>query len=495
MSTIRDITTMCKNGQIKEAYDLAKADLEEQFPGAQQELGWVLYYKIREDVNTSNFQSLLSNLDELNALDQLTIPKDNIIFENILFKVAMYVKSNVLPANIGTPSKLSALFAKLKNYSFDPSKGYSFLLQSFIKYDVWLEMADFIDWWDLKKLTKDDYIPFKTNEGKAIISVAERAYIAKSKALLRLNNFGRIEKFLPELDKLMNEYPQMTYPGYFYGKLLLLFGSTQEEELRVILPFARKKTSEFWVWQLLSDVFSKDPEKQLACLLRAVHCHAQESYLGRVRIKLAELYIQRNQYDLAKFHIEKVVQHYLLQRWRLPYEVECWIHQPWFNTAAPSARIPIDFKSITQEILCTGSIKAVAIVTHIATDTQKAILIYGKKKRMIQKLPFKPVIGTVLSINYIMEQDGRPCVLCAKRTSLSENTDYIKNANGSVQKRDDQEFAFLKTSKESFYIAPQTVRRFNLHNKDKINSLIVYDFNYKKETWGWTCISTENKNE
>ena len=138
------------------------------------------------------------------------------------------------------------------------------------------------------------------------MSLAERAYNANSKALLRLNDNERIREFLPKLDNLMNNHPEMTWPGYFYGKLLLSLGSTPEEELRVILPFARKKATEFWVWQLLSDVFVNDNEKRLACLLRAVHCDTQEQFLIKVRIKLARLFILQGQYNLAKYHSKNI---------------------------------------------------------------------------------------------------------------------------------------------------------------------------------------------
>ena len=115
---------MCKAGQVQEAYELAKADLELQQPWAQRSVGWVLYYLIKGDADTGNYQSLVSHLDELSALDQLTIPEDNMIFENVLFKVAGFVKSHVSPTGIDSPARLSTLFGKLRKYDFEPSTLY-----------------------------------------------------------------------------------------------------------------------------------------------------------------------------------------------------------------------------------------------------------------------------------------------------------------------------------------------------------------------------------
>ena len=296
-SSVNEITSMCKSGQVQQAYNLARADMEQQLPWAQREMGWALYYLIKNDTETANYQSLVSHLDELKSLDQLTISEDNMLFENVLYKVAGYVKACISPTGIDTSVKLSRIFSTLRGYAFVASKGYSFLLQSFIKCEGWREMADFIDWWNFNNLLPEDYTPYQLQNGRTVLSLAERAYIAKSKALLLLNDLGRIEEFLPQIDELIENHPEMLYPGYFYGKMLLALGASVEDALRVIMPFVRRKITEFWVWSLLSDVFVNEPEKQLACLLRAVHCHTQENFLGRVRIKLAALYIQRNQLD------------------------------------------------------------------------------------------------------------------------------------------------------------------------------------------------------
>lgn len=419
MASLKEILALCKEGQALKAYELSKADMEQKLSWAQREMGWTLYYLMKDDTDKNDFQSMVSHLDEFRTLDQLSMAGDNMIYENVLFKVAGFVKAHIAPTGFDSPQKLSALFSILRGYSFESSKGYSFLLQSFIKCDSWQEMADFIDWWNLEKLTQEDYTPFKTDTGKTIMSVAEQAFIAKSKSLLRIKDHARIEAFLPQMDELMERHPEMTYPGYFYGKLLLSLGSNADEALKVIVSFARKKASEFWVWQLLSDVFMNDQEKQLACLLRAVNCHTQENFLGKVRTKLAALYIQRNQLDYAKYQIDKIAKCCQSERRHLPYDVECWIHQPWFNAVMPNGKASIDFVGITDLILCEGA----------------------------------------------------------------------KEVKGKVLKRADKNFAFLKTKKGNYYISPSLVRKHSLQDGEIVRGFIVYDYDRKKETRDWTCIS------
>ena len=498
MAGINQIKDLGKAGRAVEAYNLAKADLNQGQPWSQLTTGWALRYLIEEDARSGCYDKVITHLDELQALDQ--IPQDEIdkIYENINFWIGYLAKKSFSPTGFDTPTKLSALFNRLKDKSFASGRGYSMLLGGFIRCTAWHELPDFLDWWNLDKLAQEDYIPYRTEKGKTLMSLAERAFIAKSKALLRLNDLGRIEEFLPQLDTLMTNHTEMTYPGYFYGKLLLSLGATPDDALKVIIPFARKKSSEFWVWQLISDVFVNDSQKQLACLLRAVHCHTQENFLCNIRIKLAQLYETKLDYNRARHHIDIVTRTFAKNGWPLRYELDMLIHRPWINTSTPDASAPIDYKSITDEILCEGTEEAIAIVTSVDTIPNKVTLIYGliygKEKRMKQKLRFKVGKGTVLKINYITETDGKYRILSARQTSLPNDLDYAKIVEGEVIKRTDKDFAFLKTANGDFYISSQVVRKYNIQNKETIKSLVVYEYNRKKEAWDWTCVSINKKN-
>ena len=236
---------MCKQGQVLEAYDLAKADLAAMPTDVwkQRAVGWALYYMIKADSEVGDYAKLLEHIDELKSLDQLTIANDSMIFDNVQFQIANFIKNHIFLTDIEASSKLSTLFSKLKDYEFKSSKGHSFLLQTILKFENWSEMPNFFDWWNLDNLTTEDYTPYINQKGQKIMTLAERAFIANSKALLRLNNLGRIEEFLPKMDDLMNNHKEMMYPGYFYGKLLLALGSNNDEALKVIIPFARKKSN------------------------------------------------------------------------------------------------------------------------------------------------------------------------------------------------------------------------------------------------------------
>lgn len=493
MAYVKDITTMCKAGQVQEAYDLAKADLAVMPADAwvQRAVGWALYYMIKADSDIGDYTKLLEHIDELKSLDKLSLANDYMIFDNVQFQIANFIRTRISLTDIEASSKLTTLFSKLKDYEFTSSKGHSYLLQTILKFENWSEMPNFFDWWNLDNLRPEDYTPYINQKGQKMMTLAERAFIANSKALLRLNDLGRIEEFLPKLDNLMNNHKEMMYPGYFYGKLLLALGNNSDEALKVIIPFARKKATEFWVWQLLSDVFTNDVEKQLACLLRAVHCKTQETFLGKVRIKLATLYINRGLLNSARFHIDAVTRCYASQGWRLPYEIDCWIHQPWLNSTTPDGNDPIDYMSITDPILYNGAEECIAVVTYVYPNSHKAFIIYGKQKRAIQKFRFKVNVGATLKLHYITDNQDRMKVLSSTTVTLPSELDYAKYVEGNIDKRDDKEFAFLKSDSINCFVPPNIVKMYDLKNGDKIKSLIVYDYNKKKDAWNWVCINVK----
>ena len=107
MASIKEIIALCKESRLQEAYDLAKKDIEavmqadimHQLPWAQRELGWTLYYMIKQDRESADFQSMLNHLDELKSLDQLSMSSDNIIFENVLYKIGEFVKNHIPVGN------------------------------------------------------------------------------------------------------------------------------------------------------------------------------------------------------------------------------------------------------------------------------------------------------------------------------------------------------------------------------------------------------------
>ena len=489
---------MCKAGNIEEAYKITKDEfvVSPQDIWVQRGLGWALYYKIKEDTEQQKTSDLYNHLEELSELELLTMENDKLIFDNVLWKIACFVRD--IP-NKESIEEIDRLFSIIRKYNFTPSKGYSFLLKSYIKYETWSKMVDFLEWWNIDNMQAEDYHSYQVDNGRKIMSLAEQVYIAYSKALLKLNDKEKIQLFIPKIESIIDKYPEMVYPGYFCGKLMLAMGAERDEALDIVMPFARKKKSEFWVWQLIGDIYDEDDTIQLACYLRGVYCCSKENFLGKLRIKLAALYIEKNDYARAKYHIEKVVQCYENNGWRLPREIQIWLQYDNVRMATSDSSDGVDYKLYTNNILHLGANESMAVVTYVDNTAKRAILVYGLKKRASVKLAnlkVKVKAGTLIKLYWEQDKEGRINVLGADIKNLSdiENLPYIKRPEGAIAKSADKSFAFLKTKDVKCYINPTQVENNKLNNGDVVSVLAVLDYNKKKGEWAWVCVALKKEN-
>ncbi len=496
MPTVKEITTMCKAGNITEAYNAAKADLADspQNVWAQRGIGWALYYMLKTDIDGQKRLDFFTHMEELAGLDMLTIEADSLIFDNVLWKVADFVK-HTPKENI---PEIERLFFLVSKYTFTPSKGYSYLLRTYLDFKGWNHLTDFLEWWNLDNLLPEDYQQFKLESGKKAMSLAERSYIAYAKAILGLNDQNKIHEFLPKLEKLMEDYPEMMYPGYFCAKLKLAINTEKEEALNSVMPFVRKKQSEFWVWQLLSEIYKNEPEIHQACLLRAVHCKTQEAFLVNVRKALIATYLSQRDYPRAKYQLDQIIRCFMQEGWRLPYEIQNWTTESWIQNTTADSSDGMEYKKTTDTILSHGANESIAAVTYVDATNKQAILVYGEKKSVRVKfsdLRIQIKEGEILKLHWIPKKDERINIVNAELldwTALKDNA-YIKTIDGSIEKPANKPFAFLKGQEMNCFITPNVVQQYNLNGEENVSALAVYTYNKKKEEWNWSCVSLKKK--
>ena len=492
MATIKEITTMCRAGQVAEAYEVAKVDYEadSQNVWAQREMGWALYYMIKEDADNRNRQAFYDHLDELAQLEGLTTENDALIFDNVVWKLVEIIK--LIPAE--RVDELDRIYAFLSRYTFAPSTAYSVLLKQMMKLDIWPRLVEFLEWWNIGNLMSEDYQPFQMENGRKIMSLAEQVYIAYSKALLKLNDQEKIQAFIPKIEQLMEDHPDMMYPGYFCGKLKLALGVDRESTLDIILPFVRRKQTEFWVWDLLCEVYQGEEDIQLACLLRAVHCRTQETFLGKVRLKLVAAYVQRGDYPRAKYHLDQTTRCYMQQGWHLSSELKNWMRESWINSTQADSSDGLDYRRYTNEILARGVNESVAVVTYVDTARRKATLVYAERRKCcvsFSTLGVRVKEGTLLQLQWVQGADGNIMVVGARiinREALPR-VSYIQLLEGRISRHENNPFAFIRQGNRQCFIRPEIVQSQHLHNNDEASVLAVLDYNKRRESWDWTCVT------
>ena len=491
MTTIKEITALCKTGNVEKAFADAMVDWQAtpEDVWAQRGMGWAIYYMLKLDIDKHDAQELYEHLTTYAQLTLLT--DDDMIQVNILWKITEYVR-NLQKNDYQSLDRLLDVILPLK---FKASRPYSYLLQLVMQFEGWNRFVEFFEWWQFDHFMSDDYNQFKMQNGKRIMSLAERGYIAMARELVKRADKDRIRAFIPKMETLMDEHPDMLYPGYFCGKMLITLGATPEEALRKVIPFARKKVSEFWVWQLLAEIFAdNNNELQLACLLRASHCQAQEAFLGKLRIQLADYYIHRDEYNRARHHIDIVARTYLSHGWRMPFEVQCWVREPWIQQAKADSSDPVNWKGITDALLFADAKESVTVVTYVDSQKHRAVIVYGERRSSMVRYDrwnIKVNVGTLLKMRYT-ENGGKIDQIVRVETVNHDyltGLTYCKKVHGTIIQRNGQSFAFLKTADGDYFIAPHVMSKHHLSHGNQVGALAVLDYNKKRNSWGWNCIS------
>jgi hypothetical protein len=270
----KEVTALRKQGKLKEAFELAKSNLE-NYPEDiwnKRAISWVYYEYLKNAIVNNNRNDFII---EIENISNLNLPEtEKYIFDSVAWQVGKFLFAN---EKIDTLF-LDVIFSNIKTFSFSiPSDAYSYLLKAFKKhYQEWVGFMDFINWWNLDNFQEKDYENFILDNGKSTSSLVESIYIAISKKLLVYPiNMNDISLFIPKIAEISKKYSNMQYPPYYYAKLLLVQGG-KEKFMDAFLPFAKRKSRDFWVWNLMSDNFSPDSNEYFSCLCKSATCGAPD---------------------------------------------------------------------------------------------------------------------------------------------------------------------------------------------------------------------------
>jgi len=386
-----------------------------------------------------------------------------------------------------------------------PSEAYSFIYKAFHKgYQNWSSYLTFADWWNFDNLRSEDYIKEDYN-GKKMMSIAEQAYIAYAKKLLEgtpIDPFGqqkvidkdKIQLFLPKLDYLIEKHPDYQYPPYFKAKLLLALGN-DGNVLSAFLPFAKQKRNDFWVWELMAEIFLENKEFQFACYCKALSLKTPEDFLIKLRQTFAEILIQKRMFNEAKTEIQKVVSTREKHQWKIPNQIMQWKEMEWYksaNSKRDNSGLYMSHLKQAEEILFQDIPEELIVVEFV--NENKSMLNFVKDK---QKHGFfnysgkliKPRIGDLLKVRFNGNaQDGFFKVLSAEKADANCTSDALRDFEGIIKINENGKFGFI----EDIFIEPNLVKGNNFSNNQEISGKAILSFNKKKNEWGWKAIRLNN---
>lgn len=499
--SFKEIKELRQAGKLDEALEMANQALEAEPDNIwnKRAAAWVYYDHLKKFSQPDSFDAFKENLIKIKDLH---LPEDEkMVFDNCAWQIGSLVfgLQKMEHVNYG---KINELFEIIRDFHFTkPSEAYSFIYKAFHKgYQNWYSYLTFADWWNFDNLRPEDYLKEEFN-GKKIMSISEQAYIAYSKKLLEgepLDPFGqqrvidkeKIQSFLPKLDSLIEKHPDYQYPPYFKAKLLLSLGG-EENVLSAFIPFAKQKRNDFWVWELMAEIFSDDKDIQFACYCKALSLKTPEDFLVKLRQTFAEMLIEKRMYKEAKTEIQKAIETREKHEWKMPNSIVQWTEQEWYKSAtAKKDNQDLYSNHIKQaeEILFQDIPEEVIVVDFV--NKNKSMLNFVKDR---QKYGFfnysgnltKPKIGDLLKVRFNGDdQDRFYKIFTAKKADSNTKSDAIKDFKGTLKVISPQNFGFI----EDIFIESKIIDEKKLIDGETLNGKAILSFNKKKNRWGWKAI-------
>ncbi len=521
----KEIKELRKSGKLQEALIMAKQELDDaisKLPAVDnnplslfeelankariiwpmRNLSWVYHDYLKENNSPEHFEAFLTNLI---AIKDLGLPADEkMLFDSVSWQIGKmdFGLLKQIPVDI---QKFKSLFEVVQTFHFTiPSESYSFLFKAFHKAfkDTYIYLQ-FADWWGFQNFRPEDYEKEVMTNGKEVMALVEQAYIAYAKVLLKgktgfsesgfelinkIYDYEKIKEFIKQLDVLIDNHPSYQYPLYFKAKLLLLSGD-KENTLSALLPFAKKKRNDFWVWEILGEVFSDDSEKSFACYCKALTCNSKEEMLVSLRQKMASAFIARNLYDEAKTEIGLLVASRQSNGYKIPGEVINWQAQNWYIQAT-AKKSNMDFYKqhieAAEALLFSDVSEETVIVDFVNTDKKMLNFIASETKFGYFKYDrfFKDInIGDTVSVRFQGGQkEGMYQVYTASKTNDDKfKKDFVKELQDELRIQEGMEFGFLKDA----FVHPSIVKRYKLSDGLQLKASIIKSYNKDKKQWGW----------
>ncbi len=330
MKTIADITTLRKSGQLTEALSEAEV-LQSANPRDYSValcVAWVYVDAMKQKASSETLTEFCECIQKFKALC-LPIEREGILFNNVVWAVrrlfAYYVENPMVDKH-----GLDMLVLELNGLSVnEDNEAYRSLLSTAAKIKDWQNFPNFVEWWNLDNLRETDYQK-QEYEGKALMSLAETTYNALCRCMMACDDDDKILAFVDSLDAVIAKHPDYQYLPYYQAKLLFRSGQT-ERALEALKPFARKKTSDFWVWQLLGDEVSDDSQKMMF-YCKAALCDGKDEMLVKMREQVGFHLIRNGKREMGKYLIDKVINTRTKENRRPSYDIQTITKEAWWST-------------------------------------------------------------------------------------------------------------------------------------------------------------------
>jgi hypothetical protein len=262
-----------------------------------------------------------------------------------------------------------------------------------------MQMGDFVRAWGLENLTTEDFERFIGNDGKSYPALAERVVQRASKDASGRNAVDDLNYIEPYLNDFIQKFPDNIWLKYYKTKVLIALNRS-DEAVPFGLEVVKNKANDFWSWGLLGDVHEGvSTDLRLACYCKALLCSTDINFVCNVKLSLADILVERQEYENAKLEIDEVYKFRRDNEYRIPPEVKMLMAQDWYlNTDPPVSNrdFYLEHAKTAEELLYNELPWINAVLGDCFTSQQKPGEPRRKPRRKLYledcEMPFEVVI-------------------------------------------------------------------------------------------------------
>ncbi|MBV7504802.1 hypothetical protein KW850_05925 [Bacillus sp. sid0103] len=527
---IEEAKQLRKTGKRKEAYiallPYLKANQDDE--DAVITFGWIMYDYLK--TSEGNIDNYIHNLVILNNNAVITFDNNpfnsvttndfkKTLVNSILWSIRRVVMQGEQFADKVFPQLLrfcgnEAKFIENRGFyvNNETSASRSLIkeLQTKLNNTNYLTFMDTIGfgWFDKGDYKKTNFTNDK-GENVEVRSLTEDVLNFYAKKLLSLDismaTEQRINSFIDVLNTQIQSNPSFEWLPYYKAKLLMKV-NRKDEALETVTAFARMRSKDFWVWDLISELVND--EEKFNCLCAGLLCKSKPDMIVGLQEKIIPILVRKKMFSNAKYEFNELISTRMNKWGKISQQLGEWKKETWYIEAQSTENRDSlkEYADNAEEILYRTLPFTDIIVTNINKD--KGIINFAyigdsslsKVKEgyfyidSIQE-DHKWETDEVLKVRMFADKKRTNLFKIYKIAPGDETflANFIQTGIGYVDKEYTNSFAFV----DDVYISPKLVEEHKIQDYDKVGYIKKRRFNRKRNTWGWTVekITSVEKNE
>lgn len=509
-----------KDGKLKEAFLKIDPYLQQNPESKEAKLtfGWVMHdYLKQSEMDLNRYCGCLKALNDRASFSFGL--HNEILLTSILWSIRRVVASGEMHAN-----KVFIEFLRFVGYSatFIEQRGRVYgtektggsasrLLISELRkklndvnYYTLMDTIGF-DWFDTYDYEETSFID-DNDKTVRVGPLVETTLTSHAKRLIKSDvHFAtreRINTFLTKLTSVIKNHANFEWLPYHRIQLLRKLDDS-ERAFSELTEFARSKSREFWVWDLISEFV--DGDEKFNCLCAGLLCKAKAEMTVKLQEKSIPLLVNKGFCAEAKYVLDKLIDTKNRNGWKITTELLGAKEQEWYKNHRSSSNL---------DGLKSHAEKARLIIYRTLPFSDAFITYFNEDKGTINFFYINS--GVTKEGFFYKDSVGKPYVWkvnTAVRLKLLEDKRYenlfnvfdveegnemfaanfLKPFSGTFEKV--KEFGYIRDGRTEVFVNPSFVNSHNLIPFSTVVGTAVKKWDKKKNRWGWQIASVDRIEE